>query len=232
MIANTLLQTKLRLPQLRTRLVSRPRLIDKLNAEMDGRLILVSASAGSGKTTLITEWLSRSDHRVAWFSLDETDNDPRRFLDYLLAALRQIQADVGQSVEAMLQSPQPPPNDVILTALVNEIATIPQPFILVLDDYHVIHTPPIHGQLNFLLEHQPPNMRMVIITREDPPLPLPRLRARGQLTENRQTDLRFLPEECADFLQGTMGLKLSANDVLALERRTEAAMRARELGLV
>jgi LuxR family maltose regulon positive regulatory protein len=113
MTANSILQTKLHVPQLRTRLVSRPRLIDKLNAEMDGRLILVSASAGSGKTTLITEWLSRSDHRVAWFSLDETDNDPRRFLDYLLAVLRQIQADIGQPVEAMLQSPQPPPKKAI-----------------------------------------------------------------------------------------------------------------------
>jgi LuxR family maltose regulon positive regulatory protein len=232
MIANTLLQTKLHLPQLRTRLVSRPRLIDKLNAEMDGRLILVSASAGSGKTTLITEWLSRSDHRVAWFSLDETDNDPRRFLDYLLAVLRQIQVDIGQPVEAMLQSPQPPPNAVILTALVNEIATIPQFFILVLDDYHVIHTPPIHEQLNFLLEHQPPNMRMVIITREDPPLPLPRLRARGQLTEIRQNDLRFTPEECADFLQRTMGLNLSTADVAALERRTEGWIAGLQLAAV
>ncbi len=159
--------------------------------------------------------------RAAWLSLDDSDNDPRRFLDYLLAALKQIQVDIGQSVDAMLQSPQPPPDEVILTALVNEIATIAQPFILVLDDYHVIHAPPIHAQLNFLLDHQPPQMRVVIITREDPPLPLPRLRARGQLTEIRQSDLRFSPEECADFLQRVMGLNLSSEDVAALERRTE-----------
>ena len=158
---------------------------------------------------------------VTWLSLDESDNDPRRFLDYLLAALRQVQAEIGKTVEAMLQSPQPPPNEVILTALVNEVAAIAQPFILVLDDYHVIHTPPIHGQLNFLLDHQPPQLRMVIITREDPPLPLPRLRARGQLTEIRQTDLRFSSDECADFLQRVMGLNLSSEDVSALERRTE-----------
>lgn len=159
--------------------------------------------------------------RAAWLSLDESDNDPRRFLDYLLAALKQIQADIEQSVEAMLQSPQPPPDEVILTALVNEIAAVPTPFILVLDDYHVIHTPPIHAQLNFLLEHQPPQMRMVIVTREDPPLPLSRLRGRGQLSEIRQTDLPFSTDECADFLQSVMGLKLSSEDITALERRTE-----------
>lgn len=237
MVASALLQTKLHIPLLRLSLVPRSRLIDRLNAGLESRLTLISAPAGYGKTTLIAEWLSdlrdaisnfglksvdnQIEYRIAWLSLDESDNDPRRFLDYLLAALRQVQADIGRPVEAMLQSPQPPPNEVILTSLVNEIATIHQPFILVIDDYHVIHAPPIHGQLNFLLEHQPPQMRMVIITREDPPLTLPRLRARGQLNEIRQTDLRFSPEECAVFLQRTMGLNLSAEDVTALERRTE-----------
>ena len=220
-MTDAILQTKLHVPLLRSSLVTRPYLTDKLNAGVNSRLILISAQAGSGKTTLVTEWLHQSNHRVAWLSLDESDNDPKRFLDYLLAALRQIQADVGRPVEAMLNSPQLPPNEVVMTALVNELAVIPQLFLLVLDDYHVIHTPPIHEQLNFLLEHQPPNMRMVIITREDPPLPLPRLRARGQLTEIRQEDLRFSPDECADFLQRVMGLDLSSDDVLALERRTE-----------
>jgi LuxR family maltose regulon positive regulatory protein len=177
-VTDTLLQTKLHIPLLRPSLVLRPRLTDKLNAGMDGGLILVSAQAGSGKTTLVTEWLanlrdpisdiglesggqkienqqSKIVNQVAWLSLDESDNDPRRFLDYLLAALQQVQADVGRSVEAMLQSPQPPPPEVILTALVNDLSAISLPFILVLDDYHVIHTPPIHGQLNFLLEHRP-----------------------------------------------------------------------------
>jgi LuxR family maltose regulon positive regulatory protein len=165
-------------------------------------------------------------------SLDDSDNDPRRFLDYLLAALRQIQADVGKSVEAMLQSPQPPPDEAILTALVNELAAVAQPFVLVLDDYHVIQTPPIHQQLNFLLEHQPPNMRLVIVTREDPPLPLPRLRARGQVTEIRQSDLHFTLEECADFLNQVMGLNLSPADIAALERRTEGWIAGLQLAAV
>jgi len=253
-MTESILQTKLHIPLLRSSIVPRPLLTEKLNAGMDGRLVLLSAQAGSGKTTLVTEWLSdlrlpiydfglsevddqienqhsqpalagvsgsATGNRIAWLSLDESDNDPRRFLEYLLAALKQVQAEVGQPVEAMLHSPQPPPDQAILTALVNEITTIPQPFILVLDDYHVIHTPRIHGQLNFLLEHQPAQMHVVLITREDPPLPLPRLRARGQLTEIHQTDLRFSPEECADFLQRVMGLNLSAEDVAALERRTE-----------
>lgn len=238
MSVSAVLQSKLQIPLLRSSLVPRPRLIDKLNVGKDAKLILVSAQAGSGKTTLVAEWLSKKDEggkrkdeflssfllplsRVAWLSLDESDNDPRRFLNYLLAALRQIQADVGKPVEAMLQSPQPPPPEAMLTALVNELSAISQPFFLVLDDYHVIHTPPIHGQLNFLLEHQPPQMRLVIITREDPPLPLPRLRARGQLTEIRRADLRFTPDECTDFLSRVMGLNLSAENVAALERRTE-----------
>jgi LuxR family maltose regulon positive regulatory protein len=165
-------------------------------------------------------------------SLDDSDNDPRRFLDYLLAALRQVQADVGRPIEAMLQSPQPPPPEAILTALVNELSAIPQSFLLVLDDYHVIQTPPIHEQLNFLLEHQPPNMRLVIVTREDPPLPLPRLRARGQVTEIRQSDLHFTLEECADFLNQVMGLNLSPADIAALERRTEGWIAGLQLAAV
>ncbi|NOH04332.1 MAG: AAA family ATPase [Chloroflexi bacterium] len=197
MAASAILQTKLHIPQLRAGLVLRARLIERLNAGLNAKLILIAAPAGYGKTTLVAEWLHSLTPtplpsgealgvRVTWLSLDDSDNDPRRFLDYLLAALRQVQADVGRAVEAMLQAPQPPPHEAILTALVNEISTIAPPFILILDDYHVIHTPPIHGQLNFLLEHQPPQMRLAIITREDPPLPLPRLRARGQMVEIRR----------------------------------------------
>jgi LuxR family maltose regulon positive regulatory protein len=192
----------------------------------EARLTLISAPAGYGKTTLVTEWLlsltsAGEEVKVAWLSLDEGDNDPQRFLAYLLAALRQINAGFGSAVEAMLQSPQPPPGDVILTALVNEIAAVLQPFILILDDYHVVHTPPIYQQLSFLLEHRPPQMRLVILTREDPPLPLARLRARGQMVEIRQEDLRFSRAECADFLNQVMGLNLPPADIAALERRTE-----------
>ena len=236
-MTETILKTKLYIPVLRSSLVSRPRLTDKLNAGTNDRLTVVSAPAGYGKTTLVSEWVNaltpnlspserpkgmlREGGKVCWLSLDESDNDPRRFLDYLLAALRQVQADVGQSVEEMLHLPQPPPPEVILTALVNELSSVPESFILVLDDYHVIHTPPIHRQLNFLLEHEPPQIRMVILTREDPPLSLSRLRARGQLTEIRQSDLRFSSEECAAFLHRVMGLDLSAEHVAVLERRTE-----------
>jgi LuxR family transcriptional regulator, maltose regulon positive regulatory protein len=227
-----LLQTKLNVPPLRSGLIPRRRLIERLNAGWGGRLILISAPAGYGKTTLVAEWLSslppvlRSKEegmgaRVAWLSLEEGDNDPRRFLGYLLAALKHVNAEIGRPVEAMLRSPQPPPDKVILTALVNEILAVSQPIMFVVDDYHVIHAPPIHEQINFLLEHQPAQMHVVLITREDPPLPLPRLRARGQMVEIRQEDLRFSLEECADFLNQAMGLNLSATDVAALEHRTE-----------
>lgn len=182
---------------------------------------MISAPAGYGKTTLVIEWLHSIQTKFAWLSLDEHDNDPRRFIDYLLAALQQIQAGIGQGAEAMLQSPQPPPSEAVLTVLLNDVARLSEPFILILDDYHVIHTPPIHQQLNFLLEHQPPQMHMVVITREDPLLALPRLRARGQLIEIRQDDLRFSTGECADFLQQVMELRLSFDDIRALERRTE-----------
>ena len=159
--------------------------------------------------------------QVAWLSLDEGDNDPTRFLTYLVAALQTIVANIGEGVLGALQSPQPPPTESILTALLNEITTIPDNFILVLDDYHVIDSKPIDNALTFLLEHLPPQMHLVIATREDPHLPLARLRARGQLTELRAADLRFTPAEAAEFLNQVMGLNLSAEDIAALETRTE-----------
>jgi LuxR family maltose regulon positive regulatory protein len=222
-----LLAIKLHPPILRKDIVPRTRLVDRLTAGLwqeDGfvrRLTLVSAPAGYGKTTLVTGWLQSVPFKSTWLSLDESDNDPRRFLAYLLAALQQIDAGIGKTAEAMLQSPQPPPGEVILTALVNEITAVPQPFVLILDDYHVLHASPIYQQLNFLLEHQPQQMHLVVITREDPPLPLARLRARGQMAEIRQEDLRFSLGECADFLNQVMGLNLLPTDVAALERRTE-----------
>jgi LuxR family maltose regulon positive regulatory protein len=218
-----LLATKLYIPSVRKNLVPRRRLIQMLNDawQQEINLALVSASAGYGKTTLVTEWVQGLQTKSAWLSLDEADNDPVWFLTYLLAALQQIDRSIGEKTRPMLQSPQPLPPEVVLTALVNEIAIIPTPFILVLDDYHLIQTLHIHRQLDFLVEHQPPQMHLVIITREDPPLPLARLRARGQMAEIRQNDLRFLPEECADFLRRVMGLNLTADDITALERRTE-----------
>ena len=212
-------------------------------------MTLVSASAGYGKTTLVTEWLAatipsfiqgkesgdevrRSRVRATWLSLDKADNDPARFLAYLIAALGQVDTRIGERTRALLQSPGPLPPEVVLTTLINEIAVVHAPFILVLDDYHVIQALPIHQQLDFLVEHQPPQMHLVIITREDPPLPLARLRARGQMVEIRQDDLRFSPAECADFLQRVMDLDLTQGDIIALERRTEGWIAGLQLAAV
>jgi LuxR family maltose regulon positive regulatory protein len=216
-----LLQTKLYVPPVRPELVSRPRLVERLDVGPSRKLTLVSAPAGFGKTTLVAEWLSSVEHPVAWLSLDEEDNDPARFFTYLVAALQTVAPNVGQAAQAMAQSPQPPPPQALLASLINDIAAMPHLCILVLDDYHLIHTLPIHQQLAFLLEHQPPQMHLVIASREDPPLPLSRLRARGQVTDVRQIDLRFTAEEAAEFLQRAMRLELPDSDVSALHRRTE-----------
>jgi LuxR family maltose regulon positive regulatory protein len=227
-----LLSTKLYIPQLRSNLIARPRLIGKLKAGLNSRLILVCAPAGYGKTTLVSEWLEGTEYQVTWLSLDEGDNDPRRFLVYLIAALQQVDRGIGKAAEAMLQSPQLPPDEVVLTALVNEIALFPKPFFLVLDDYHFIQTPSIHQQIAILLEHQPPQIHLVLITRQDPLLPLARLRARGQMLEIRQKDLRFTTQETADFLKRVTGLTLSADDIAALERRTEGWIAGLQLAAI
>jgi len=225
-----LLQTKLYIPPIRPKLVSRPRLIERLNAGLNGKLILVSASAGFGKTTLVSEWIAGFETlepkvRVAWLSLDEGDNDPKRFLTHLVAALQTLRADVGAGVLRMLQSPQPPPTEAMLTALLNDITAISDHCVLVLDDYHVIDSQPVDAALTFLLEHlpQPPSggIHLVIASREDPRLPLARLRAKGQLAELRVNDLRFTPSEATELLNQVMDLDLSAEDIAALEARTE-----------
>ena len=196
-------------------------------AGLDRTLTLVSAPAGFGKTTLLSEWIHcrgevTAHLQVAWLSLDEGDNDPARFLAYFLAALQRVDPAIGQAAQAMLQAPHPPPPETFLTSLINDIATTPNPFVLILDDYHLIHALPIHQQLAFLLEHQPPpQMHLGLVSREDPPLPLSRLRARGHTTGIRQDDLRFTEEETADFLQRVMRLELSPTDVAAPQRRTE-----------
>ncbi len=236
------LQTKLYIPHAHLAdLVPRPRLMERLNEGLP--VTLVSAPAGFGKTTLVSSWINqkaegarRKDEsgeplhpsaliphpfRVAWLSLDEGDNDPTRFLTYLITAVQTIAPAIGPSVLAMLHSPQPPPPESILTVLLNEITTVPDNFVLVLDDYHVIEARAVDNALTFLLEHLPPQLHLVIATREDPPLPLARLRVRGQLTELRAADLRFTPGEAATFLNEVMGLSLSAEEVIALESRTE-----------
>jgi LuxR family maltose regulon positive regulatory protein len=218
-----ILATKLYIPPPRPGIVPRRRLVERLNEGLAAgrKLALISASAGFGKTTLASEWIAGCKRPVAWLSLDEGDKDPTRFLTYLVAALQTIVPNIGAGALAVLQSPQPASTESILTTLLNEISTIADSFILVLDDYHVIDSKPVDEALTFLIEHQPPRIHLLIASREDPPLPLARLRVRGQLTELRAADLRFTPAEAAEFLNRMMGLKLRDADIAALEARTE-----------
>src|SRR4028119_406693 len=219
-MSTPLLATKLYTPASRPGSVLRPRLIERLNEGLHRRLTLVSAPAGFGKTTLIGGWISGCERPAAWLSLDEGDSDPARFLSYVVAALQTIAAGIGEGVLGALRSPQPPPTESTLTALLNEIPPTPDDFVLVLNDYPVVDARPIDDALAFLIEHLPPRMHLIIATREDPQLPLARLRARGQLGELRGADLRFTPSEAAEFLEGVMGLSLSEEDIAALETRT------------
>src|SRR4028119_1510797 len=171
-MSSPILATKLYVPPPRPRVVLRPHLIERLNEGLHRRLTLVSAPAGFGKTTLIGGWISGCERPAAWLSLDEGDSDPARFLSYVVAALQTIAPNIGEGVLGMLQSPQPPPTESTLTALLNEITAVPDDFVLVLDDYHVVDARPIDDALAFLLEHLPPRMHLIIATREDPNLPL------------------------------------------------------------
>ena len=218
-----ILATKLYIPPPRAKVVIRPRLIGQLNTGLSAgcKLTLISASAGFGKTTLISNWLASIKRQAAWLSLDEGDNDPTRFLIYVVSALQTIAPNVGEGLLDILQSSQPPPIEAILTTLLNEIAAIADNFIFVLDDYHMLDSKTVDNALTFLLEHQPPQMHLVITTREDPNLPLTRLRVHDQLTELRAADLRFTPSEAAEFLSQVMEINLSAEEVVILENRTE-----------
>ncbi len=222
-MSSNLLQTKLYVPRLRPSFIRRPSLIQALNGGLrqGGQLTLISAPAGFGKTTLVTEWLAGCERPSAWLSLDENDGDLPRFLTYVIAALQRIFPGLGADVTAVLQATPPPPIETSLATLLNEIAGLPDHFLLVLDDYHLVEAPDVDQALAFLLDHLPPQMHLVMTTREDPNLPLARLRARGQLTELRAADLRFTIDEAAAFLQQVMGLELSPENVAALEARTE-----------
>jgi LuxR family maltose regulon positive regulatory protein len=231
-MSTPILATKLYIPPPRPNLVPRPRLIERLNEGLHRPLTLISAPAGFGKSTLISEWVAGCERPAAWLSLDAGDNDPIRFLTYLVTALRTIAPQIGAGVLGVLQSPQPPSTESTLTALLNEIITVPDDFVLVLDDYHVVDAKPVDDTLIFLLDHLPPQMHLVLATREDPPLPLARLRARGQLTELRAADLRFSPAEAAAFLNQVMELDLSAGNIAALEERTEGWIAGLQLAAV
>jgi LuxR family maltose regulon positive regulatory protein len=199
-------------------------LVERLHQGTERKLTLVCAPAGFGKTTLLAEWLASTpagERPAAWVSLDQSDNDPALFWAYFITAMQPMRAGVGGNALSLLHSPQPSLIESVLTTLINEINAIEEEFALILDDYHVIQSRSIHEALAFLLDHLPPRMHLIIASRSDPPLPLPRLRGRGELTELRAADLRFTPDEAAAFLNDVMGLDLSADDVAALETRTE-----------
>jgi LuxR family maltose regulon positive regulatory protein len=226
-MSTPLLTTKLYIPPIQPELEPRPRLVERLQEGLHRKLTLISAPAGFGKTTLLSEWAAQLKRPIAWLSLDEGDNDPVRFLAYLVATLQAVEPQLGGGVPGILQAPgiatasAPPPVESVLTVLINRISAIPDHFALVLDDYHVIEAPAIHDALTFLLDHLPPQMHLVISTRIDPPLPIARLRGRRQLTELRQADLRFSADEAAAFLDKASRLELSASDVRTLVSRTE-----------
>lgn len=235
-VSGLLLQTKLFKPTPRPALIARPQLIERLHAGLGlglqgfaARLTLVSAPAGFGKTTLVSTWLAQlaaagpapSGAHAAWLSLDEGDNDPVRFLTYLAAALQTVAPHMGEGAIRALQSPEPPPATAVLTLLINDVMRNGQPVILVLDDYHVLTAPPIHQALAFLLDHLPPQLHLLITTRSDPPLPLPRLRSRGQVVEIRADELRFTLDEASCFFDQVMGLTVGPEEMALLETRTE-----------
>jgi len=219
----SILSTKLFIPSTPYGVIHRSPLIERLTAGlMTGNLLtLVSAPAGYGKTTLLAEWIAAYQGQIAWLSLDGRDNNPLRFWTYFVTALKSVSKPLGQVALQMLESAQETDFQIFLTELVNDIATLNHPVILVLDDYHVISHQSIHEGLTFLLEHLPPSLHLVIATRTDPPLPLSRLRVRRQLTEVRIADLRFTTDEASAFLNDLMNLNLNAIDIQALETRTE-----------
>jgi LuxR family maltose regulon positive regulatory protein len=241
-MSSPILKTKLYIPPLRSVVVRRPRLVACLDAALQYKLTLISAPAGFGKTTLLSEWVHARDFPVAWISLDEGDNDPERFTRYLIAALQEIAPEVGREALEALHAAQlplpgyaervppdgeselerlPPWLEMALVGLINELDALSETFVLVLDDYHLITAPHVHEALRFYLHHQPSHAHLVVSSRADPPLALSRLRGRGQLNELRAADLRFTQEEAAAFFRQVTGQSVAAQDVAAIGARTE-----------
>ncbi len=240
-----ILRTKIYIPQPQPgSLIPRPNLLEKLDKVLDHRLTLISASAGSGKTTLVSQWLdlktageqgSRGVEenfapapllpyppaQFAWLSLDEADNDPVRFWSYVIAALETVQAGLGDNTLPLLRSSQPSPLEIVLTFLLNDLAALPHDVVLVLDDYHLIENSDIHTALTLLIDRLPPQLHLILTSRADPPLPLARWRAKRQLTELRAEALRFTPDEVAFFLNQMIGLNLTSEQMAALAAKTE-----------
>jgi LuxR family maltose regulon positive regulatory protein len=219
-----LLTARVSIPPARTQLVARPRLLKRLNEGMVHKCVLICAPAGSGKTTLLAAWAQSRKQQgthVAWLSLDDGDNDPRRFWSYFVAALQTVQVDICNEILPLLHSSQPPPFETLLVILMNALSTLAQETVLVLDDYHLIDASEVHRAMTVLLDHLPAHVHLFIASRADPPLPLARLRMRNELLELRTGELRFTGEEAANFLRQTMELALPDQAVAALESRTE-----------
>jgi ATP/maltotriose-dependent transcriptional regulator MalT len=220
---DVLLATKLYLPRPQPGFVARPRLVQRLEEGLARGLLLVCAPAGFGKTSLLADWTQRGGRPVAWLSLDAGDNDPARFWRHVVAALDRVRPGLAEQLAGLLGPPPPPSFEGLVTALINQLATHPDPdqVVLVLDDYHLVDAQPVHASLGFLLEHRPPGLHLVLASRADPPLGLARLRARGQLAELRDADLRFTEQEAAALLRGVVGPDLPEAAVAVLAARTE-----------
>jgi LuxR family maltose regulon positive regulatory protein len=222
-LEQSLIKTKLYIPPAPQELVKRPRLLDKIQAAHNYTLTLVSAPAGFGKTTLLSEWIRNNQPPIptAWLSLEEADDNTSRFWEYFIAALRTLQPDIGGITLELLHATQPMPVEYMLTPLVNDLTGIEQDSLMILDDYHFIQSEPIHSGVNIMLEHLPPQLHLVIATRADPPLPLAHFRGRGTILEIGVDDLRFTTEEAAALLTGLGAPALSSGDIEALNARAE-----------
>jgi LuxR family transcriptional regulator, maltose regulon positive regulatory protein len=237
-VSSSLLATKFYFPPPRSEQVRRLRLLARLDESLTCKLALVAAPAGYGKSTLVGEWITKiSDVKIGWLSLDDGDNDPARFLNYLITAIQKAEPGTGERALAMLYSPRTASTkalsaETLLDILVNDLVQIPEPIVLVLEDYHVIQTGSIHQSISYLLDHLPPNVHLVLISRAEPPLPLARLRVRGQLVEIRTNDLRFTNEETDEFLNRSMRLNLDFEKVALLSKRTEGWIAGLQLAAV
>ena len=220
-LALPLLRTKLNPPARQPHIIPRPRLIQLLNEGLKSKLILISAPPGYGKTSLLGDWIQNSSLKTAWYAIDENDKNPLFFLTYTISSLQNINPSIGNAAITSLQSPHPPPMESILTSLINDIVQVRHDVIFVLDDYHLIDTPPIQALLGFLIEHLPDNMHLIIASRSDPSLPLARVRSLHQLTEVRAADLCFNPEEISTLFNKKWNFGLSSGEITSIADKTE-----------